>query len=148
MVYMWEFELFEEGEFVNAFPVEGLDGGTCAYSVEEAVEYAYDWLTMVVDDALMSGKELPKPYFDAKPQHDGMMVVITVSRDLDQIPAMTAAEAARELGISSARVSQLVKSGALESWMSGTRRMISKASVESRKAEMPKPGRPKNLRSA
>lgn len=66
-----------------------------------------------------------------------------MSRSLGDIPAMTAADAARELGVSSARVAQLVKAGLLDSWKDGSRRMVSRDSVEARKVEVPKAGRPK-----
>ena len=62
---------------------------------------------------------------------------------LDQVPAVTSAEAARMLGVSTARVAQLVKAGALESWKSGGTRMVSLDSVECRQAEERKTGRPK-----
>ena len=45
---------------------------------------------------------------------------------------MTAADAARELGVSRARVAQLCKAGLLESWMSGTNRMVTRNSVNAR----------------
>ena len=67
---------------------------------------------------------------------------MAVSRELGDIPAMTAADAARELGVSSARVAQLCKAGLLDSWRDGTRRMVSRASVEARKEDVPSAGRP------
>lgn len=136
MFYLWEFEFFEEGEFVNAFPVDGLEGGTCGYGLNQAVEYAHDWLATIVDDALMNGKELPEPHFGTEPKHGGKMIVIAVSRNLNDIPAMTAADAARELGLSRARISQLITAGILESWKAGTKRMVSKSSVDARKEQM------------
>ena len=49
---------------------------------------------------------------------------------------------ARELGVSTARVSQLIKAGLLDSWRDGTKRMVSRSSVEARKEYGPRPGRP------
>lgn len=63
--------------------------------------------------------------------------------ELTDIPAMTAADAARALGVSTARVAQLVSAGLLDSWRDGTRRMVSRASVEARLEDAPKAGRPK-----
>lgn len=56
---------------------------------------------------------------------------------------MTAAEAARALGVSSARVAQLINSGLLDSWKDGTKRMVSKASVDARIEYAPRSGRPR-----
>ena len=43
---------------------------------------------------------------------------------------MTAAEAARKLGVSRAWITQLCNAGVIESWMSGSNRMVSKGSVD------------------
>ena len=67
-----------------------------------------------------------------------------MSRELSDIPAMTAADAARALGVSTARISQLVSAGLLDSWRDGTRRMVSRASVEARLEDPPRPGRPRD----
>ena len=56
---------------------------------------------------------------------------------------MTASEAARALGVSTARVAQLINAGSLDSWKDGTKRMVSKASVDARIEYAPKSGRPK-----
>lgn len=63
------------------------------------------------------------------------MITVAVDASLDQIPAMTAAEAARTLGVSTARVAQLCKAELLESWKAGGTRMVSVDSVESRFAD-------------
>ena len=93
----------------------------------------------------MSGKELPEISFGHKPKHGGKIIAIAVSREIEDIPAITAAEAARELGISTARVAQLINAGLLDSWKDGTKRMVSKESVNARKEDNPKAGRPKTI---
>ncbi len=146
MFYVCEFEFVDDSESsIAAFPLNGWDGATFGDNMADAGESAADWLSCMVDDALMKGEDLPPISFGNKPLHGGQVVAIAVSRELHDIPAMTAADAARELGVSSARVSQLVQAGLLESWKEGSRRMISRASVEARKAEAPKAGRPKEL---
>ena len=55
----------------------------------------------------------------------------------------SAVEAAKELGISTARVAQLCKAELLTSWKVGRTRMVSVESVETRLAEKSKPGRPR-----
>ena len=63
-------------------------------------------------------------------------------------PAMTAAEAARELGVSTARVAQLCASGQLDSWKVGATRMVSEDSVLIRKMHAPRTGRPAGREAA
>lgn len=76
---------------------------------------------------------MPSMSFGHEPRHGGKVIAVAVSRELDDIPAMTAADAARELGVSRARVAQLCNTGLLESWRDGKKRMVSRASVEARK---------------
>ena len=67
------------------------------------------------------GIELPAPDFGHEPRHGGKIIAVAVSRELADIPAVTAANAARILGVSSARVSQLINAGLLDSWKDGTK---------------------------
>ena len=98
---------------------------------------------MAVDERLMNGVELPAMEFGHEPEHGGRIIAVAVERSLEDIPAVTASEAARMLGVSTARVAQLVKSNLLDSWKVGGTRMVSVASIEARLEESPKPGRPK-----
>lgn len=144
MFYICEFEFFDDGEgSVAAFCLNDWGGATFGDDLADAGESAADWLAGMVDDCLMSGRELPPIEIGHEPTHGGKVVAVAVSRELSDIPAMTAADAARALGVSTARVSQLVSAGLLDSWRDGTRRMVSKASVEARLEDAPKAGRPK-----
>lgn len=78
----------------------------------------------------MGGIELPAQDFGHEPQYGGKIIAVAVSRELNDIPAVTAADAARMLSVSSARVSQLINAKLLDSWKDGTKRMVSKASIE------------------
>ena len=144
MVYIWEFEFFEENGGYCAIPCGDFGyGGTCGGNLVEAVEYAADFLKMAVEDMLMKGQEPPAMVFGHEPAHGGRVIAVAVECGLDGIPAMTASDAARALGVSTARVAQLIKAGMLESWRDGARRMVSRASVEARLADHPAPGRPR-----
>lgn len=137
MVYVCEFEFWESASGnVIAEPLTFDAEGTFGEDLTDAVESAADWLAMEVDDRLMSGGEMPPMSFGHPARHGGRVIAVAVSRDLSEIPAMTAADAARELGVSRARVAQLCKSGKLESWRDGSRRMVSRSSVESRLEDM------------
>lgn len=144
MIYVWEFEFFDSGGMVDAVPCGSLGGGgTFGSDLNDAIASVADFLACMVDDHLMGGVDLPAPDFGHEPQNGGKIIAVAVSRELGDIPAITAADAARMLGVSSARVSQLIGAGLLESWRDGTKRMVSKASVEARLADSPKAGRPK-----
>lgn len=145
VVYVWEFEFFESNGYVDAFPCPPLDGGTFGDNFDDAVESAADWLGCMVDEHLMGNIELPPMEFGHEPEHGGRIIAVAVSRELGDIPAMTAADAARALGVSTARVSQLINAGLLDSWRDGTRRMVSRASVEARLESDPRPGRPREV---
>lgn len=112
MTYVWEFEFFDSDGVVDAVPCGSLGGGgTFGSDLNDAVESAADFLACMVDDHLMGGIELPTPDFGHEPQHGGKIIAVAVSRKLADIPAITAADAARMLSVSSARVSQLIMLG-------------------------------------
>lgn len=147
MVYIREFEFFEDEGMVCAAPF-GMDGATCGNDLLDAVGMAADWLRIHVLDALAKGREFPQGTLDNRPTHGGTVIAVAVEASLRDVPAMTAADAARELGVSTARVSQLVSAGMLDSWKVGATRMVSEDSVLARKAERPTPGRPREAASA
>lgn len=137
MVYVCEFEFWTSPDGnVIAEPLSIDREGTFGDDLDDAVESAADWLSMFIDDYLMKGKEPPRMSFGHEPTHGGRVIAVAVSRTLGDIPAMTAADAARELGVTRGRVTQLCDEGKLESWRDGTKRMVSRASVESRKADV------------
>ena len=130
------FELVDhDGDGVYVAYPAGLDGATEGHGYVDAVEMAADWLRECALDFLMRGEKWPELPLDAKPTRGGSMITVAVDASLDQIPAMTAAEAARTLGVSTARVAQLCKAELLESWKVGGTRMVSVDSVESRLAD-------------
>ena len=149
MVYVWEFEFFESDGYVNAFPCGDFGhGATFGDTLEDAVEMAADFLCTAVDEHLMGGTPLPPMEFGHEPEHGGRVIAVAVERELGDIPAVTASEASRMLGVSTARVSQLINAKRLDSWKVGGTRMVSVASIEARLAESPKAGRPRELATA
>lgn len=141
-VFICDFELVDKGTRVVVLPV-GLEGATEGYDFEDAVRMAADWLKETALGYLMSDEEWPDLPLGTSAAHDGRMITIAVETSLEQIPSMTAAEAARTLGVSAARITQLCKAGYLESWKVGGTRMVSVDSVEARAEEERKAGRPK-----
>lgn len=142
MIYVNEFEFYESEGCMLAVPF-GLEGGTFGNDLKDAVLAASDWLAETVNDALMHDREPETGSLGNKARHGGTVIAVSVNCDLSRIDAMTAADAARVLGVSTARVAQMCESGRLDSWKDGSRRMVACCSVEARLAEAPKAGRPR-----
>ena len=141
MMYVCEFEFYESEGCVLAVPF-GLEGGTFGDSLDDAIESAADWLRETGLVKLQNEETLESTGFGHVPAHGGKVIAIAVDCDLSTIPSMSASDAARVLGVSTARVAQMCKAGSLESWKIGARRMVSTASVRERQKEQPKAGRP------
>lgn len=129
----------EEGFFID-FPA--FDGAAFADgdTLEEAAKSAATVLRLTIADYLDSGDELPRDSVIVAPY---TFFTVEVSDDfIAESKCMTPSEAAEYLGISKGRVSQLLDSGVLETYMHGGRRLVTIASVNKRLANTPQPGRP------
>lgn len=142
MLVINEFEFFEDEGIICAFPFDR-EGATCGTDLDDAVAMAADWLYETVKYEAICGDKAPKATFGHEPQHGGKVVAIAVDFDLSRVDAVTAADAARILGVSTARVAQMCDSGKLVSWRDGSKRLILRDSINARLAEAPKAGRPK-----
>ena len=136
MIYIREFEFYSSNGYVLAVPCD-MGGGTFGATLEEAAESAADWLFETITDHLIANEAIPGGKLGGK------VIAIAVNASLGNVDAMTAADAARMLGVSTARVAQMCASGKLASWKDGSKRMVARRSVEARLAEAPAPGRPK-----
>lgn len=142
MVYIREFEIYEAEGYYLSDPCD-MPGGTFGDSFADAIESAVDWLRDTVMDDLAHGRETVGGVLGNGPRHDGRIVVIAVECDLRYADAVSAAEAARILGVSSARVSQMCEKGLLVSFKSGSSRLVMRDSIKARLEEKPRPGRPR-----
>lgn len=142
MFYVREFEFYESEGFVIAAPFD-LGAGTFGDNMQDALEYAADYLFTYITDCLINDKKIPEATYGNKPGHRGTVIAVSVDCDLSKVESVSAAEAARILGVSRARVSQMCESGLLESWKDGTRRLITRNSVNARLTDKPKAGRPR-----
>ncbi len=143
MIVMQEFEVYPDPEGGYAVEPCGLDGATEGDTYEEAVEMAVDWLRVHALAALERGEEFGGGGLGHAPSHGGTVVTVATNVELSDIPAVTAAEAAEMLGVSTARVAQLCRDGSLNSWRVGSTRMVSRDSIECRLASKPEAGRPR-----
>lgn len=145
MLHVYEFEVFQDGGVFLAFPYD-MEGGTQGHDYREVCENAADWLKGEIERLAMRGMDLPKPTFGSDPQNGGSNLVVAVDAGKETIPRITMAEAARRLGVTRGRVSQMVASGRLETFDVSGRTWVSEASVEARIEKAPKSGRPKRVR--
>lgn len=88
-----------------------MEGGTQGTSFNDAVYMAADWLRDAALASLAKGKALPGGALGHAPQYGGKVIAVAVLAGRDDISAMTAADAARALNVSTARVAQLCKAG-------------------------------------
>lgn len=141
MLFVREFEIIaDEGGYL-AVPFD-MDGGTEGKTREEAVAMAVDWLRASALDSLLHGYALPGGTVGHEPRESGWVVAVAASVELSDAPAMTSAQAAKALDVSTARVAQMCSTGQLASWKVGSTRMVAAESVEERLALAPRPGRP------
>lgn len=147
MFVLAEFELFEDEDMVLALPFE-LEGGTEGYDFQDAAAMAADWLRAEAEHWLMSGTEPPKLGLSHASRHGGQVVIIGVSVSLEAIDTVTASEAAELLGVSRPRITQMIKAGRLEGYTKGHATFVTRASVEARLVERPRPSRPRRRQAA
>lgn len=131
--FVREFEFIPDEDWYLALPFD-MEGGTQGRDLDEAVYMASDWLRLVAQDALAKGRDMPETSFGHVPRRGGTVIAIGVEVALSDVPAMTASEAARYLGVSRARITQLCKAGLLDSWRVGATRMVSVRSLDARSA--------------
>lgn len=129
---LYEVEIFKDGDFYIAVPFD-FNGATEGFSKLECLEMAADLLTSEIQHRLMHRDNLPEPTIDNIPQYEGKIYSLAIDTGIDAIPRMLKAEAARELGISQGRVSQLIKAGKLETFLYQGKEYVTKASVDARK---------------
>lgn len=148
MTHVYEFEMFkdEEGWFL-VLPFD-MEGGTQGGDFKEACAMAADWLRTEMEHRDMHGIPFPEATFGNEPREGGTVVVVAVDAGKETVPRMTASAAAKVLGVTRGRVSQMLASGKLESFEFEGRKWVSRYSVEARLAEKPRAGRPKKAGKA
>lgn len=147
MLHVYEFEVFDSENMKLAFPYD-LEGGTQGVDFNEVCEMAADWLQLTMEHMAMNDIPFPKATFGNQPRHGGQNIVVAVNAGKESVPKITAAEAARRLGVTRGRVSQMIKSGLLETFELNGRTWVTEYSVNARLSERPKAGRPKKLATA
>jgi excisionase family DNA binding protein len=106
---------------------------------------AAETLELALADYILEGKEPPAPVFGHDVPEGGETIIVSVTvteEDARMMGYVSSKEAAKMLGISKGRVSQLAASGQLESVGTGTARRISLESINERLAHPHPAGRP------
>ena len=143
MVHTYEFELYPQGTLLSATPFD-FDGEVKGRSRAEVSRKAVSLLRREIEQRLLHKRPMPKATFGNEPAHtDGIVLIASIDASVDAIDTITASEAAEKLGVSRARVSQMVKSGILEGYTKGNASFITCESVERRLNSKPRPGRPR-----
>ena len=142
MLHVYEFEVFEDDGVLLAFPYD-MDGGTQGADFREVCENAADWLQLEMEHRAMHGESFPEATFDNEPRNGGRNVVVAVNAGIETIPKVLPSEAARMLGVTPGRVTQMVAAGQLETVEQAGRTWVTVYSIEARKADQPKAGRPR-----
>lgn len=134
----------EEGGYSVEFP--DLPGClTCGDDFEDAVFMAADAARTWVASALAHGEEVP-PYRRADAPEGSERLCVFFESDPSWLvdgPVVSAAQAARELGVSAGRVTHMLDAGLLDGYRQGRRTYVSERSIQARLAEAPKAGRPR-----
>lgn len=142
MFGVYEFEIFQEDGWYLAFPYD-FDGGTQGATLDEVCRMAADWLKVTLEDLAIKGEEPPVATFGNEPRHGGRNLLVGVEVSRETVRKVPASEAARRLGVSPSRVTQMLAAGRLEGWREGRRTWVTLDSVEARLAEHPSAGRPR-----
>lgn len=142
-MYVYEFEFFKSEKFILAEAFDLKDWMTQGEDMDDAIFMAADLLKAIVEDSLIHNLKLPTPSYGHKPRHGGQVMVIAVSTSLNDINAIHASEAAERLGVSRARVSNMLRDGVLEGFRRGRDSFVTVDSVNARLAEPRKTGRPR-----
>jgi len=147
MLYMFEFEICQAKESLIAIPFDFL-GGTEGKDEKEVAEMAADWLKMELETHLMKGVDIPGATFGNEPKEGGRILLVAIEASLETIDAVQATEAAKRLGVSRGRVTQMVNTNLLDGFRKGRDAFVTVDSINARLKDTPRPGRPRKETAA
>lgn len=147
-VYQALFEPEKDGGY--SITVPDLPGCySCGADFNDAVYMAADAMRCIVGVMLYDGKSAPEPTKHECPKGwESVFVSFEIDEeDNEWKPCVSAAEAARELGVSRGRVSHMLRSGILKGFHEWGNTFVTKESIDRRLASNPKPGRPRKKKA-
>ena len=136
----------EEGGYVVAFPdLPGCvsEGDTFTEAVTQAADAAQTYVASL----LAHGDSVPRPTkVDCPEGAESVLIFFEATPDyLVTGEVVSAAEAARRLGLSPGRITHMLDAGILEGYREGRRTWITVESIEARQAVPVAAGRPKKV---
>ena len=144
--YVFDAVITPEAEGGFSVEVPALPGCfTCGDTYVEAVAMAADAARTWVASALRHGEAIPA-YCRAETPAGAERACVVFDADPSWIvegPVVSAAEAARRLGVSAGRVTHMLDAGQLDGYRSGRRTYVTLASIEARNAAPRPAGRPR-----
>ncbi len=139
---VYEFEIAQDEGWYIAIPYD-LPGGTQGEDFEDLCLMVADWLKITLEDFDMRGETPPRPTFGNTPRHGGTNMVFAVQAGRETVEKVTASEAARLLGVTPARITQMLASARLIGYREGRNTYVTMDSVRARLEERPRGGRPR-----
>ncbi len=149
--YLYQVVMTPEEEGGYSVDVPDLPGCySCGDDFNDAAMMAADAAKTYVASLLAHGEEVPPATRRETPSGSNSIYVFFEADPSWVVTGevISAAEAARQLGVTSGRVSQMISKGVLDGYRDGRRTYVSVASVEARKAEAPRAGRPRKTAQA
>lgn len=143
--YVFDAVLTPEEEGGYSVEVPALPGClTCGDDFRDAAAMAADAARTWVASALAHGQAVPD-YAAADAPEGSRAVTVVFDADPSWVvegPVVSAAQAARDLGVSAGRVTHMLDSGLLEGYRQGRRTWVTQASIDARRAAPVRAGRP------
>lgn len=139
--YTYEGNLVVEDEGGYTVIVPQFDVAASGDSIAEACTEASGCLQLLVAEYVARGDALPESVFSDSPQV--ILTGIVTSEFVAETECLTVTEAAEYLGVTKGRISQLVKSGQLDTKEFHGRPMVTIESLNHRRKDQPGAGRPR-----
>lgn len=144
--FIYDATLTPEEEGGYSVEVPSLPGCfTCGDDYRDATFMVADAMKTRLAATMLHGDEVP-PYRKENAPEGCERVAVFVETDENYIvdgPVVSAAEAARKLGVSAGRITHMLDAGVLGGYRNGRRTYITETSIEARMSDTPKAGRPR-----
>ena len=126
----------ESGYYAYVPDLPGCFGGGDTY--EEVIGSITNGLETHIESLVAYGMDIPKATFGNEPEEKGESIaVVSFYADCDVVDGyVSAAEAARRLGVSKSRISHLIRDGQLDAYRKDRSTYVTKKSLDSRLAAM------------
>lgn len=121
----------ESGYYAYVPDLEGCFGG--GDTLKEVYESISNGLETHIESLVAYGMEVPRATFGNAPDEGESVSVVSVYVDVDVVEGyVTAAEAARTLGVTKARVSHMIRDGILTAYRKGRSTYVTEDSLRKR----------------